>query len=35
MGLGELEVFFQFVNCSLVFFVLGLDLALILLMTAV
>ena len=35
MGLGELEVFFKLVDCSLVFFVLGLDLALILLMTAV
>ena len=34
-GLGELEVFLQLVNCNLVFLVLGLDLALILLMTAV
>ncbi len=34
-GLGELKVFFELVNHSLVFFVLGADLALILLMTAV
>ncbi len=33
--LGELEVFFKLVDRSLVFFVLGVDLALILLMTAV
>ncbi len=35
MGLGELEVFLQFVDCGLVFFILDPDLALILLMTAV
>ncbi len=35
MGLGKLKVFLQFVDCSLVFFVLGPDLALILLMMAV
>src|SRR6266478_4364998 len=35
MRLGELEVFLQLVNRSLVFFILGPDLALILLMTAV
>jgi len=35
MGLGELEVFLQFVDRSLVFFVLGPDLVLILLMMAV
>jgi len=35
VGLGVLEVFFEFGDCSLVFFVLGPDLALILLMTAV
>ncbi len=35
MGLGELEIFLQFVDRSLVFFVLGPDLVLILLMTAV
>ncbi len=34
-GLGKLEVFLQLVDCSLVFFVLGPDLALILLMMAV
>ena len=35
MGLGVLEIFLQFADCSLVFFVLGPDLALILLMMAV
>jgi len=35
MGLGELEVFFELVDCSLVFFILGADLAEILLMAAV
>ena len=35
MGLGILEVFLQLVDRSLVFFVLGVDLALILLMMAV
>ncbi len=35
MGLGILEVFLQLVDRSLVFFVLGVDLVLILLMMAV
>src|SRR6266436_7197174 len=34
-GLSELEVFFELVDCSLVFFILGADLAEILLMAAV